>query len=415
MTNPLWPLLEGKRVLLGVTGGVAAYKAAELCRLLSRCGAEVRVMMTAAATQFVGPTTFAALSNHAVALSLFDATQEAQIGHIGLADWAELVVIAPATADFLAKLRAGLADDLPSTVCLAHTKSLLLAPAMNVHMWEHAATQENLAMLQQRGNRIVGPGSGEMACGHQGAGRMAEPEEILGAVGAGLAPQDLIGRRVLVSAGPTHEPIDPVRFIGNRSSGKMGFALAAEAACRGALVTLVAGPSSLPTPWGVARHDVTTARQMAEVILRSGKEQDAIFMTAAVADYRPGVVSSTKIKKEQTGDQLTLVLERNQDILASLGARPRLGRPLLVGFAAETGADLLHLAPAKLAAKGCDLLVANDVLAADAGFEVDTNRVVLFDTRGGAEELPLLSKRKIAQVLLERVARMLLSRTVERP
>jgi phosphopantothenoylcysteine decarboxylase / phosphopantothenate---cysteine ligase len=405
----LWPDLTERRVLLGVSGGIAAYKAAELCRMLTHCEARVRVMMTAAATKFVGETTFAALSNNPVATELFDSDQESQIGHIGLADWAELVVLAPTTADMMAKLAHGLADDLVSTVCLAFRRTLLLAPAMNVHMWEHPATRHNASLLRDRGCRMVGPDSGEMACGHVGAGRMADPEQILQAAAACLAGQDLHGRAVLITAGPTHEPLDPVRFLGNRSSGKMGFALAAEAAMRGARVTLIAGPSILVAPYGVERIDVTTAQEMAEAVRKRAFEQDVVIMAAAVADYRPVTVAPQKIKKEVAGDRLTLELQRTEDILAGIGGSSI--RPFLVGFAAETEGDLQAVAATKRVAKGCDLIVANDVTLPDAGFEVDTNRVVLCHAIGTVEDLPPMSKRKVAKVILDHVAQALAQRS----
>jgi phosphopantothenoylcysteine decarboxylase/phosphopantothenate--cysteine ligase len=404
----LWPELAGRRVLLGVSGGVAAYKAAELCRLLVRAGATVDVMMTRAAREFVGVVTFGALSGRPVGRELFDPAEEAQIGHIALADRAEVCVLAPATANLLAKLAHGLADDLVSTVCLAYHGPLLCAPAMNVHMWEHPATKENLATLRRRGVRSVGPGAGEMACGHVGEGRMAEPEEILQAVGACLAPQDLAGRKILVSGGPTHEPLDPVRFLGNRSSGKMGFALAAEASARGAEVILVAGPSALATPWGVTRVDVSTATEMGRAIREHAAEQAAIVMAAAVADYRPVSRAAGKLKKEALGASPSLELERTEDILA--GLRAIAPHAVLVGFAAETGEGSDGRAAAKLEAKRCDLLVGNDVSAAGAGFEVDTNRVVILEAGEGGprrDPLPLLSKRAVARQILDRVARRL--------
>jgi phosphopantothenoylcysteine decarboxylase/phosphopantothenate--cysteine ligase len=429
----LCPDLEGRRVLLAVTGGIAAYKSAELCRLLVRSGARVNVMMTAAARRFVGEITFAALSGNPVSVDLFggaptataraargsrlasppepapahlDPAQEAQIGHIQLADEADLLVVAPATADIIAKLRHGVADDLVSTVYLACTAPVLLAPAMNVNMWRHSATQANIAELRERGHAVVGPDSGELACGHEGAGRMAEPDEILQAAGACLSSRDLPGRSVLVTAGGTHEPLDPVRFIGNRSSGRMGFALAAEAVARGARTLLVAGPTSLPTPHGVERVDVTSAKQMArEVHERCEAGVDAVLMAAAVADYRPTREAESKIKKNAVGERWTLSLERNPDILASLckgSHRPA----VVVGFAAETGKAALTRAAEKRRDKGCDLLVANDVMASDAGFEVDTNKVTIFGARG-EEELPLMSKRQVARQVLDRVVKLL--------
>ena len=404
----LCPDLEGRRVLLAVSGGIAAYKSVELCRLLQRAGARVNVMMTAAARRFVGEITFAALTDSPVGVDLFDTGQEAQIGHIGLADAADLLVVAPATANLLGKLRHGIADDLVSTVYLACKAPVLLAPAMNVNMWQHPATRANMEALRQRGHFVVGPGSGELACGHDGAGRMAEPDEILQAAGGCLTSRDLAGRSVLVAAGPTHEPLDPVRFVGNRSSGRMGFALAAEARARGARTVLVAGPCALPTPLGAERVNVVTAEQMAlEVRRRCQDGVDAVLMAAAVADFRPVSAADGKIKKDTVGERWTVDMERTEDILASLcRADPR--PEVVVGFAAETGPDALAGVRDKLAAKGCDLLVANDVLARGAGFELDTNKVTLVDPEG-EQELPLMSKRQVAARVLARVASLLTS------
>lgn len=401
--------IEGKRVLLAVSGGIAAYKSAELCRLLVKAGATVQVMMTAAARNFVGEVTFAALSDHPVATELFDPVQEAQIGHIRLADESDLMIVAPATANVMAKMAHGVADDLVTTVYLAFTAPVLLAPAMNINMWQHPATRSNVEALVQRGHRLVGPESGELACGHVGAGRMSEPEQIVQAAGWSLVEHDLEGREVLVTAGPTHEPLDPVRFVGNRSSGRMGYALAAEAAARGAKVVLISGPSALETPLGVQRVDVVTAAQMLEAVSVRASKQDAIIMAAAVADFRPVDISETKLKKEQLGDRVSLDLERTTDILA------RLEHPLLVGFAAETAANLERVARAKLSAKGCQLLVANNVLDEDAGFEVETNRVILLDADGGSESLPLMSKRAVAGRILDRVTAALGSTASGRP
>jgi phosphopantothenoylcysteine decarboxylase/phosphopantothenate--cysteine ligase len=396
-----WSDLAGRQVLLGVSGGIAAYKSAELCRLLVRAGARVRVMITAAGRRFVGETTFAALSGQPVATELFDPQQEAQIGHIRLADEAEALVFAPATADLIARLAHGLADDLVTTVYLAFRGPVVVAPAMNVQMWGHPATRANAALLAERGHLLVGPAEGEMACGHVGAGRMAEPGEILEAVARCFAPRDLEGRSVLVSAGPTREGIDPVRYLGNRSSGRMGFALAAEACARGARVTLVHGPTALPAVAGVEAVPVGSAAEMAEAIEQRAGAQDAVVMAAAVADYRPADPAATKLKKGPGGETLTLVLERTADILAALGQRAH--RPLLVGFAAETGGDLEALAREKLQRKGCDLLVANDVAEEDAGFEVETNRVMIVDRDGTCDRLPLLSKREVAGRVIDRI------------
>ncbi|PID38123.1 MAG: bifunctional phosphopantothenoylcysteine decarboxylase/phosphopantothenate--cysteine ligase CoaBC [Proteobacteria bacterium] len=412
MEQSLWPDLDNQRVLLAVSGGIAAYKAAEICRLLNRCGAKVQVLMTRAAQKFVGEATFAALSGIGVGTSLWDAQQEATIGHIDAADHADLLVLAPCTANLLASMAHGLAHDMVTTVYLAFAGPVLVAPAMNVQMWAHPATQHNAELLRERGNRFVGPEQGEMACGHVGAGRMAEPQEVLQAAGACLAPQDLRGRRLLVTAGGTREAIDPVRFVANRSTGKMGFAIAAEAAARGAEVTLIAGPTHLPEPWSVEMVRVGSAAEMGNTVDAHLEGKDAIVMAAAVADFTVAQVAAEKLKKESLGDRLTLELVRTRDILASLGERfagdDR--APLLVGFAAETAPDpatLADLAEAKLARKRCDLLVANDVSANDAGFASDTNRVVLFEQGRPPQEVPLAKKRRVAGRILARVAERL--------
>jgi phosphopantothenoylcysteine decarboxylase/phosphopantothenate--cysteine ligase len=391
-----------------VSGGIAAYKVAEFCRLLVRAGATVQVMMTAAARRFVGEITFSALSGRAVSTDLFDPISEANVGHIHLADMSELMVVAPATANIIAKMSQGIADDLVSTVYLAHQAPVLVAPAMNVNMWNHPATQHNVQTLRQRGHLIVGPAKGDLACGYEGAGRMVEPEQLLQGVGWALAPQDLQGKRILITAGPTHEPLDPVRFIGNRSSGRMGFALAAEARARGGEVLLIAGPVALPTPWDVRRLDVVTAQQMSETVLQHSEKQDVVIMAAAVADYRPQSPAQGKLKKEALGEAPALELRRNEDILRRLGQQA--GRSLLVGFAAETTEDLDAEAAAKLHSKGCDLIVANNVLAEGAGFEVTTNRVTLYD-RQGPQALPLMGKRRVAEKILDRVVQLMAQRS----
>ena len=412
------PDLSGRQILLGVSAGVAAYKSAELCRLFVRCGANVSVMMTEGAQHFVGEATFAALSGNAVATNLFDPQQEASIGHIRLADRCELLVFAPATADLIAKLAHGIADNLVSTVHLACRSPVILAPAMNVHMWQHPATRRNVDLLGERGYVFVGPEVGEMACGHVGAGRMAEASAILREAAACLAPADLAGRRFLITAGPTREPIDAVRFIGNRSSGRMGYAVAASAARRGAAVTLISGPTELNPPEGVSVVRVGTAAEMAEGVQAQAQEQDAVIMAAAVADYRPREVVSKKIKKSDAGSVVQLDLEQTEDVLAGLGrwrdtraegSRGSL-RPLLVGFAAEavdSAAELDRLCQDKLTRKRCDLLVANNILEQDAGFGVQTNRVVFYDRGGRRGQLPLMSKREVARRLLDEVASML--------
>ena len=397
--------LNGRRIVVGVAGGIAAYKAAELVRALVKAGAEVRVVMTDAAQKFITPLTLQALSQHPVATDTFDPTQEATIGHIALADTAELLVIAPATADVIARLAHGLANDLLTTVALACRAPLLLAPAMNVNMWRHPATQANLRTLVERGAHTVGPDAGELACGWIGEGRMIEAADIARACAELLGPQDWAGRRVLVTAGPTYEPIDPVRFLGNRSTGKMGFAIAARAARRGAEVTLVAGPTALPTPAGVTRVDVQTARQMREATLAHVDGAAMVVMTAAVADYRPVEAAPQKLKKDALGDAPELALTKNPDILAELKGRA----PVVVGFAAETE-DVERHAAEKLAQKGCDLIVANDVSEEGSGFGTDTNRVVLLARDGSVDRLPRLTKDEVADRILDR-ARALLGPT----
>ena len=394
--------LNGRRLLLGVTGGIAAYKAAELVRLFVKASAEVRVVMTAGAQQFITPLTMQALSQHPVATDTFDLTQEASIGHIKLADEAELLVIAPATADVIARLANGLANDLLTTVALATRAPVLLAPAMNVNMWRHPATQDNLVRLVGRGVLTVGPDVGGLACGWIGEGRMIEPADIAAAAAQALAPGDLDGKRVLVTAGPTWEPIDPVRFVGNRSTGKMGFAVAAAAGRRGAQVTLVAGPSSLATPPGVQRVDVETARQMREATFAALPGTHIVVMTAAVADYRPRDEAATKLKKETLGATPTVELVQNPDILAELRGRA----PVVVGFAAETD-DVERRAVAKRRSKGCDLLIANDVSEPGSGFGTDTNRVLIIGRDDSVEALPHLSKADVAERVLDRARAIL--------
>ena len=395
--------LDGRRIVVGVAGGIAAYKAAELVRALVKLGASVRVVMTQAAQQFITPLTLQSLSQQPVATDTFDLSQEQTIGHIQVADWAELLVIAPATADIIARLANGLANDLLSTVALACRAPLLLAPAMNVNMWQHPATQANLRVLVERGALTCGPDAGELACGWIGQGRMIEAAEIAAACVQALGRGDWRGRRVLVTAGPTFEPIDPVRFVGNRSTGKMGFAIARQAARRGAQVTLVAGPVALPTPLGVTRVDVETALQMREATLaHAAKDQALIVMTAAVADYRPRETAPHKLKKDALGDAPSIALTRNPDILAELAGKA----PVVVGFAAETD-DVERNATAKLRAKGCDLIVANDVSEAGSGFGTDTNRVLIVGRDGAVESLPQLTKDEVADRILDRAARLL--------
>ena len=390
--------LHDKRILLGVTGGIAAYKAAELTRLLTRRGASVRVAMTKAATSFVGPLTFQALSGQPVHLALLDAGAEAAMSHITLARWADLIVIAPATADFLAKISLGLADDLLSTMCLASEAPIAVAPAMNRVMWEHAATQEHVGRLTARGVSVLGPGSGEQACGEIGRGRLLEPEALCCELEQLLGHPCLRDLRVLVSAGPTREPIDPVRFLSNRSSGKMGYAVAEAAKAAGARVTLVSGPSALSAPPVDTFIMVETAEEMAQAVLALAPSHDIYIGAAAIADYRPAAPEAGKIKKHQ--QQLHLVLERTRDVLSAVAAcEPR---PFVVGFAAETDRLEEH-ARAKLEAKGADMVAANWVGREQGGFDRDDNALQVY-WKGGEQHLPTAPKRQVARQLIELIA-----------
>ena len=390
--------LAGQRIVLCVTGGIAAYTAADLARRLQDAGAQVRVVMTEAATRFITPMTFQALTGQAVRTSLWDEAAEAAMGHIELARWADRLLVAPASADSIARLAAGLAGDLLGTLYLATEAPLVLAPAMNRVMWAHPATQANLATLQARGAQVLGPGEGDQACGEVGAGRMLEPLQIVAALQAAGA---LAGRRLLITAGPTFEDLDPVRFIGNRSSGKMGFALAAEAARQGAEVTLVAGPVALSTPAGVHRLDVRSAEQMRAAVLAALPGQDAFIGAAAVADFRPAQVASTKIKKSAGLPQVEWTA--TPDILTEVAAHAQ--RPaLVVGFAAETD-DLEAHARDKLARKRVDLIAANRV-DAGLGFEADDNALTVF-AADGTREIARQSKVGVARELLAIVAERL--------
>jgi phosphopantothenoylcysteine decarboxylase/phosphopantothenate--cysteine ligase len=397
--------MDGRRVLLAVSGGIAAYKVPELVRALRRAGHAVRCVLTPTAHHFVAPLALQAVSGEAVRSELFDPAQEGEIGHIALADWAEAVVLAPATADLLARLAGGHANDLVSTVLLATRAPVLAAPAMNVNMWRHPATQANVATLRERGVRFVGPASGELACGWEGEGRMAEPAEIQDALELLLGRPSLAGERVLVTAGGTRERIDSVRALVNRSSGKMGFAIAAEAARRGAEVVLVAAPSSLPTPAGARRVDVESALEMRDAVGAELAASTVVVMAAAVADFRPAQAAARKIKKEDLaeGAGLTLELVPNPDILREISAER--GPRVVVGFAAESH-DVVDAARRKLLRKGCDLIVANDVSRSDAGFESDRNAVWFVWPGGDVEELPLLAKEEVARRLLDRVEKL---------
>jgi phosphopantothenoylcysteine decarboxylase/phosphopantothenate--cysteine ligase len=391
-------MLKNKKIVLGVTGGIAAYKAAELVRELVRGGAEVFVVMTRSAQAFVTPLTFQTLSGNKVATDLFSLVEESEIGHISLADRADILVIAPATANVIGKIAGGIADDLLTTVVMATKAPVLLAPAMNVHMWENPLCQENIQKLRARGYHFVEPEAGELACGYEGKGRLPEIPAIAEEIRALLSPQDLRGETLLVTAGPTEEPLDPVRFLSNRSSGKMGFAVARAARRRGGKVILVSGPTALAAPSGMKFIPVRTAVQMREAVLENLPAASVLVMAAAVSDFRPKGFSPEKIKK--SGAQTNLSLELNPDILSEAGQRK--GKRLIVGFAAETG-SLLANAQRKLAEKNLDLIVANDVSLPGAGFAVDTNIVKVIDRSGKVEELPLMDKEELADRLLDRI------------
>lgn len=408
MQNPL-ATLDGRRIVLGITGGIAAYKAADLVRRLKEAGADVQVVMTAAAQRFVGAQTFQALSGRPVRDSLWDAAAEAAMGHIELARWPDLVLIAPASADTIARLAQGRADDLLTTLCLATDRPLAIAPAMNRLMWGHPATQQNLLMLQARGVQVLGPGSGSQACGETGDGRMWEPLQIRDAVAALLGVGGaLSGIKAVVTAGPTREPIDPVRFITNRSSGKMGYALAAALRARGAEVVLISGPTSLATPAGVARVDVETAAQMLDATRSAAVDAQMLVGTAAVADYRVDAVAEHKIKKRDDGAQLSLV--KNPDILAELrAAQPDL---FIVGFAAETE-KLAEHARDKLARKKLDLIAANWVGDGKA-FDRDDNALQVF-WPGGERALAQAAKTDLARELAALIAERYQARTAKAP
>ncbi|HLT16905.1 MAG TPA: bifunctional phosphopantothenoylcysteine decarboxylase/phosphopantothenate--cysteine ligase CoaBC [Acidimicrobiales bacterium] len=393
--------LSGARVVLGVSGGIAAYKAVEVCRRLVDAGAHVVPVLTEGALRFVGRTTFDALGSERAWTSLWD--EDRPIPHTHLGQRADLVVVAPATARVLGLYRAGISEDLLQNVLIATRAPVIVCPAMHTEMWEHPAVQENLAVLRERGVHVVEPGVGRLAGGDVGAGRLAEPADIVAAAEAVLARatavQDLAGLRVLVTAGGTREPIDPVRFIGNRSSGKQGHAVAAEAASRGADVTLVTTTAPQGLPSGVEVVRVDTAAEMEAAVLARADGADVVVMAAAVADFRPVAVADRKLKKADGAPEI--VLEPTTDILAALGKRRRAGQTI-VGFAAETD-DLRANAADKLARKGIDLIVANDVSAPGVGFEHDTNAVVILDAAGGATEIPLSDKRAIARSILDAV------------
>ena len=395
---------SGRTVVLGVGGGIAAYKACELARLFVKGGAQVRVAMTAAATRFVGPLTFQALTGAPVLTDLLDPGADRSYGHLQLARAADLLVVAPATADLIARLRAGMGDDAVTTTALACEGPYLLAPAMNTRMWQNPAVRENVAALARRGWEVVGPASGELADGDVGEGRLADPADIADAAARLLGGRDLVGRRVLVTAGPTREPLDPVRFISNPSTGKMGFAVARVAARRGAEVVLVTGPVELPDPTGVRTVRVVTAEEMANAVEEESRDIDLYVGAAAVSDFKPRTATPTKRKKTDEDEDITLT--RTPDILAALGKRfaGKDGAPILVGFAAETE-SLLQNARKKLAAKRCDLVVANKVGRPGAGFASDRNRVTLV---GPGERANIEgTKEQVADAILDWVVPVL--------
>jgi phosphopantothenoylcysteine decarboxylase / phosphopantothenate---cysteine ligase len=394
--------MQGKRVLLGVTGGIAAYKSPDLVRRLREQGAEVQVVLTAGAREFVTPMTFQAVSGREVRSDLWDPEAEKAMSHIELARWADFVVIAPATADFLARLATGQADDLLTTLCLATAAPIALAPAMNRVMWANAATQANVATLKSRGVHIWGPGEGDQACGEVGAGRMLEPTQLAANVANTLAPTGpLAGKRLLLTAGPTRERIDPVRFISNRSSGKMGFAVAAAAREAGADVTIVSGPVNIATPPGVNRVDVESAADMLNAVLKNIDGVDIFVATAAVADYRPASPVECKIKK--TSESMDLRMERTVDILATVAARVGAARPFVVGFAAETD-SVEQYARQKLLRKNLDMIAANEV-GHDKVFEKDDNALLVL-WRDGRRELPHAPKVALARDLVALIAEL---------
>ena len=402
-----------KKIALAVTGGIAAYKAVEVLRALLRGDCDVRVIMTADAQKFVGVTTFRTLSQHPVLTDLYDYS-ESPTPHVDIADWADLFLVVPATANVIAKISAGIGDDAHTSALLAAHTPVLIAPAMNTHMWNNPATQANVHSLTCRGYRFVSPQSGLLACGYTGNGKLAEVDEIVSAAcklldqsfqGASQKAQDLSGQRLLITAGPTHEAIDPVRFLANASTGKLGFTVAAEAARRGADVVLVAGPVSLETPCGVRRVDVISADQMLEAAESAFKSVDAAILTAAVADYTPVMCADHKLKKEHE-PLVEIKLKETTDILATLSAQK--GNRIVVGFAAETN-NLLQNAQAKLERKGADMIVANDVSRADSTFGADTDRVA-FVSKTGIEQLETLPLAAVANAVLDKTVQLLKAR-----
>ena len=394
-------MLNGKKIALGVTGGIAVYKAVDLVSRLRKQGAEVRVIMTEHAQQFVTPLTFKEISSNKVAVSMWDSNQEFNVEHISLANWADAFVVAPATANILAKMANGIADDLLSTTLLAAQAPIIVCPAMNTGMYQNPITQENIAKLEAHGVTVMPPAVGYLACGVSGPGRLPEPQQIVEFIDDFFAKKDgdMVGLKVLVTAAGTREPIDPVRFVGNRSSGKMGYAIAQAAAQRGAEVLLVTGPSALAIPANVKGVKVETTNEMLEAVMEAYDKMDVVIKAAAVADYRPRDVADQKIKKK-TDDALTVVMDKNPDILKELGARK--AHQVLVGFAAETQ-NLLDNAREKIVKKNLDMIVANDVTAVGAGFNTDTNIVKFLYPSGEVRSLEQMAKTEVANLLLDAV------------
>lgn len=394
--------LAGKTVVLCVTGGIAAYKAADLTSKLRQAGAAVRVLMTESATQFISPMTFETLSGYRAVVDTFDRNFAWEVEHISLAKAADVFVIAPATANVIAKAAHGIADDMVTTTLLATKAPVVIAPAMNTGMYDNPVTQQNLQTLRERGFHIIDPAAGRLACGDTGRGKLPDTPTLMHGIEQAITPQDLRGQRVLVTAGPTQEAMDPVRFLSNHSTGKMGYAVAARAAMRGADVTLVSGPTALDTPEGVQRVDIVSARDMYDAVLSRADRQDMIIKAAAVGDYRPAETASEKLKKGE--GEMTVALARNPDILAELGRRKHPGQ-LLCGFAMETQ-NLLDNAADKLSRKNCDMLVANSLRDKGAGFGTDTNVATLLFADGRRETPPLMSKEDLADVILDRLLAM---------
>ena len=394
-------MLNGKKIALGVTGGIAVYKAVDLVSRLRKQGAEVRVIMTEHAQHCVTPLTFKEISGNKVAVSMWDSNQEFNVEHIALANWADAFVVAPATANILAKMANGIADDLLSTTLLAAQAPIIVCPAMNTGMYQNSITQENIEKLQKHGVTVMPPAVGYLACGVTGPGRLPEPQQIVEFIDAFFAKKDgdMVGMKVLVTAAGTREPIDPVRFVGNRSSGKMGYAIAQAAAQRGAEVLLVTGPSALEIPPNVNGVKVESTNEMLEACMEAYEKMDVVIKAAAVADYRPRDVADQKIKKK-TDDALTVVMDKNPDILKELGARK--AHQILVGFAAETQ-NLLENAREKIVKKNLDMIVANDVTAAGAGFNADTNIVKFLFPSGEVRSLEQMAKTQVANILLDTV------------